>query len=375
MYCTHCGNEIPDDSSFCTKCGKPLGPAGNSGPAGTGGPKGGKGKLAAIIAAVVVLVAIVVALCVWPGASGCGSSSTSTEGGSTSTASQSDSTGGSSSSAIDDAEYERALARIDGWWQSVGQSMSVYNHFTEGTLYVYQVDIPDGNSADFLGSYSYTVQPFAAGELTFTDNAGVAVLVDGGNTYILEDGDDSVLTCRNLDGSGYSGSSSLVRPSSGDISDALLAAMAQAEGGGSAGVGGGVTTPNNPASIDVSGGGDGGVATLSGVVERVDMTTADTGMAWGSVVYYLRFSSPVNITYNGPSGTTTQDFERIQVWTVESYVATGGEEAYLADHPEEVSSDYDRYVGQTITVSGHILDAGTAHYHGGGAFIDAEVVG
>jgi predicted amidophosphoribosyltransferase len=24
IYCSHCGKELPDDASFCMKCGKPL---------------------------------------------------------------------------------------------------------------------------------------------------------------------------------------------------------------------------------------------------------------------------------------------------------------------------------------------------------------
>ena len=112
------------------------------------------------------------------------------------------------------------------------------------------------------------------------------------------------------------------------------------------------------------------------VVARQNMTPADTGMIWGAALYYLEFPEPVTITHNGPTGNpVTEVFNRILVWSDEANPAGDAEDEYYAEHPEEISTEYDQYLGSTITVSGRIIDAGTAHYFGTGRFINPEIVG
>ena len=121
------------------------------------------------------------------------------------------------------------MQSVDGWWQSVGQSMSVYHHFSNGTDYVYQQSFDDRSVFTFTDSQSYTVETFEAGSLSFTSDSGVAVHVANGGTYINESGNPSMLVCRNMDGSGYSGSGSLVRLETGEPPATLSELAAQVE--------------------------------------------------------------------------------------------------------------------------------------------------
>lgn len=371
MYCTKCGSPNDDASSFCTACGAALKSAQPSErvsipPQAPANPPKGPGKAIAIAIVLLACIVAIVALVIRPGCAD--DSAVPPE---------------STSSTIYEPEPEpepeptpdnAMLERVNGWWQSAGQSGSIFHHFVDGTDYVYRRSFDDQNKYSYESTLSYTVEPFEAGQLEFTDDSGVIVHVDDGITYILEDGEEGLLTCRNIDGSGYSGTDSLARPTTGDIPDGLLEVVAQVEGSGPAPEP--TPLPANPSSIDVSGEGEGELATLTGAVTRQNMTPADTGMIWGAVVYYLEFPESVTITYNGPSGNPeTQIFTRIVVWADEANPTVSPEDEYYAEHPDEISTEYDQYLGSTITVRGHIIDAGTAHYFGSGRFIDPEIAG
>ena len=370
MYCTQCGAPNDDTSSFCTGCGAALknvqpGEPVLIPPQPPVNPPKGPGKVIVVALVLLVCVIAVIALAMRPG---CADESMPDPNPTSSTTIE------PGPQPESEPANSAALERVNGWWQSVGQSGSLFHHFVDGTDYVYQRSFDDHSKYSHEATRSYTVEPFKAGQLDFTDDSGVAVHVDDGATYILEDSEEGLLTCRNMDGSGYSGSSSLARPTAGDIPDGLLDVVAQIEGSGY--VSEPATSPANPTSLDVSGGGKGEVATLTGIVTRQNMTPADTGMIWGAVLYYLEFPEPVTITYNGPTGDPeTQVFNRILAWSDEANPVANAEDEYYAEHPEEISTEYDQYLGSTIAVRGHIIDAGTAHYFGSGRFIDAEVVG
>ena len=372
MYCTKCGAYSEDSASFCRACGNPLKKAAAPGSGQTPPPSAGPPKSRSPLVAVLIVLAVLA--CIGVGI-GLYLSQSGDDGGEVidDTSSGTFELDSQSSGSADDgpSAEDAAMESVDGWWQSVGQSMSVFHHFVDGVEYIYQRDFGDHSVFTYSGSRSYTVEPFDSGTLDFTEDSGVAVHVKDGNTYILENASPTYLTCRNMDGSGYSGSGSLTRPDSTEITDSLLDLAAQVEGSGST-----TTASPNPQSIDVSGEGYGEEATLTGVIERENMTPAQTGMIWGTAVYYLVFDEPVIITHNGP-GTEpeTRSYDRIQVWTSEANPGVSEEEAYLAEHPEEIQTKYDNYVGQTVTVRGHIINAGTAHYHTGGAFFNATVLG
>lgn len=57
MFCTKCGNRMPDGSKFCTKCGAPMG--GEADPSSTPPKKKRTGLVAGVTAAVVVALAAV----------------------------------------------------------------------------------------------------------------------------------------------------------------------------------------------------------------------------------------------------------------------------------------------------------------------------
>ena len=57
MFCTKCGNRMPDGSKFCTKCGAPMG--GEADPSSTPPKKKRAGLVAGVAAAVVVALAAV----------------------------------------------------------------------------------------------------------------------------------------------------------------------------------------------------------------------------------------------------------------------------------------------------------------------------
>ena len=398
MFCTKCGSPNDEDWEFCCECGTPLKKAqpGKSKAAPVEppakppakppvnppvkppvkppvnppvqppvNPPEGPGAGKVIIIALVVLVCVIALASLFMGR-GCSGDS----GSSSSTISTTTSTRPTPPPEPDTVSTEQAYEHVNGWWQSVGQSGSVFHHFVDGIDFIYQRDFDDQNKFSYLDTRGYTVEPFSAGELSFTDDSGVAVHFDDGGTYILEDGDEGFLTCRNMDGSGYSGSGSLARPSTGDIPEGLVKIVSQVEGSGS------TSTPvsTNPSSLDVSGSGKGEIATLTGVISRKNLTPAETGMVWGVALYYLELPEPVTITYNGIDGPTTKEFNRIQVWADEANPTVNEDEAYYAEHPEEISNEYDQYIGSTLTIRGHIIDAGTAHYHGAGCFIDAEIV-
>ena len=370
MYCTKCGSPNDDTSSFCTGCGAALKNAQPGGVATTPAqppvnPPKRPGKAIAIAMVLLACIVAIIALVMRPG---CANEPIPEPDPTSSTTLEPEPQ--NEPEPVDSA----ALERVNGWWQSAGQSGSIFHHFVDGTDYVYQRSFDDQNKYSYEATRSYSVEPFEAGQLDFTDDSGVAVHIDNGATYILEDREEGFLTCRNMDGSGYSGTDSLARPTTGDIPDGLLEVVAQIEGSGPA------PEPEpasaNPASLDVSGADMGEVATLTGVVARQNMTPADTGMIWGAALYYLEFPEPVTITYNGPTGDpVTQVFNHILVWSDEANPAGDAEDEYYAEHPEEISTEYDQYLGSTITVSGRIIDAGTAHYFGTGRFINPEIVG
>ena len=121
------------------------------------------------------------------------------------------------------------MQTLDGWWQSVGQSQSVFRHFSNGTVYIYQRDYNDRSVFSYVNADTYTVEPFEAGTLSFTDEAGFAVHVSNGGTYIFVNSESNVLTSRKMDGSDYSGSGSMTRPEPGEVTDTLLALAEECE--------------------------------------------------------------------------------------------------------------------------------------------------
>jgi len=125
----------------------------------------------------------------------------------------------------------------------------------------------------------------------------------------------------------------------------------------------------NPAVLDVSGDANGGYATLYGVIERADMTPADTHSALGGAVYFLKLDKPVTITYNG-YGVETAEYSAIQV---AGKLTSTAEDEQVANHPEDVASPYDEFVGERVAVSGRILDGGSVYYVNGAAFVGAEI--
>ena len=125
----------------------------------------------------------------------------------------------------------------------------------------------------------------------------------------------------------------------------------------------------NPSTLDVSGDQDNEYATLYGVLERVNMKPADTHSALGGPVYFLKFDNPVTLTYNG-YGVETAEYVAIQV--AANFTSTAEDER-TANHPEEVVSPYDDYVGKRVAVTGRILDGGSAYYVNGAAFFESEI--
>lgn len=107
-----------------------------------------------------------------------------------------------------------SVSEIEGWWSTAGQYTTlvhgdVCHHVTADKDYVYQYSTND---------YSFSlVTVNEIGDLgrfdgsSFGDSGKGSAYMLGRGTYLLYDDDKDVLVCRNLDGSGYSMTSSLNR--------------------------------------------------------------------------------------------------------------------------------------------------------------------
>lgn len=110
-----------------------------------------------------------------------------------------------------DSATDSALKSLGGWWQSGGSSGMDWWHIVGNKLYAYGY----GDAPTFQGKHDISLVRFAKSQSSFLTDDGYQLrytLDDGRQaSFIYYDDSHDFLTCANLDGSGYSGSSSRVR--------------------------------------------------------------------------------------------------------------------------------------------------------------------
>ncbi len=113
-----------------------------------------------------------------------------------------------------------------------------------------------------------------------------------------------------------------------------------------------------------------GAIELTGTIVRENKTTKDTQAAWSAVVYWLVLDNSVTITYKDfVGGETTNTFSLITVLQLEQYESK-------ADVGLESISDpgWQAHIGETVTVSGEVIDTGNSHTFGYAKLKDPRLV-
>lgn len=144
-------------------------------------------------------ILIIVAVLYWTGVFPFGDSSTSAASSSTSSSSTSSSSTYSSSS----------TSAIDGEWQIIGSSGGLLHEIHDGVDHIYDISQPGSDRALLSIETVTSLGRFDSSEFDL-GGEGQAFQI-GYGTYLLYDSDCDLLVCRNLDGTGYSGGSSLSR--------------------------------------------------------------------------------------------------------------------------------------------------------------------
>ncbi len=110
-----------------------------------------------------------------------------------------------------DDETNSALQSLGGWWQSGGSSGMDWWHIVGSKLYMYGYQ----GAPTFQGKCDISLTRFEKSQSSFLTDDGYQLrytLDDGRQaSFIYYDDSHDFLTCANLDGSGYSGSSSRIR--------------------------------------------------------------------------------------------------------------------------------------------------------------------
>ena len=194
--CPRCGERLNDDAT-CPRCGRPSAP-----------PRSPNKVIIAIACVVAVAAALFFAIPQMLKGS---------------------SDGGDGNNSDNNSIENPSVSQIDGWWQSIGQSGSMYHHMVGGTDYMYRYDQSDSSSPSYVGKRTVvSFDRYAAGEIpAANESCNVVTFDNDGQTFIQYDSSMDTLTCRNPDGSGYSGTSSLAQAS--NVPEQLLSFAEEAE--------------------------------------------------------------------------------------------------------------------------------------------------
>lgn len=111
--------------------------------------------------------------------------------------------------------------------------------------------------------------------------------------------------------------------------------------------------------------------TLAGTIRRDEQTTAETGMGWSRVVYFLELGRRTTIVYKSGFGDVRQaDVDRIAIKVLEQF----GDDANK-DLDTINDASWESFVGMRATVTGQPFDSGNAHTVGPVMLVNARTTG
>ncbi|MBQ9042376.1 MAG: zinc ribbon domain-containing protein [Eggerthellaceae bacterium] len=234
MYCANCGKELVKGANFCTACGsrsavaERMVAAEEVAPAEVGGVSSalasGRSRSRLRMSPLVLLV-LVLALTAGIAAAAYyvytevyQPSLAQDEANEYEDASNDELSDGGG--AVTDASNASNDFLFNGWWQSVGQTQSIFHHIENGVEYIYQIppDVMAAFPVDEWDDYAFnskrTVEStahFEVGEVGAAVEPCDAISFEGGVTFLMFASDIDTLVRQDIDGSNYSVSGSLVR--------------------------------------------------------------------------------------------------------------------------------------------------------------------